>query len=47
MPFVIIGFGLTVTVIVEEEPAQEPVVAVGITIYCTVPAVVLLVFVNV
>ena len=41
------GLGFTVTVIVKGVPAQLPVVAVGVTIYCTVPAVVLLGFVNV
>jgi hypothetical protein len=38
--FVTAGVGLTVTVIVYGCPAQPPVVAVGVTIYCTVPAVV-------
>jgi len=32
------GIGLTVTVIVKAEPAHEPVVEVGVTRYCTVPA---------
>ena len=32
------GVGLTVTVIVETGPAQEPVIEVGVTLYCTVPA---------
>ena len=36
------GFGFTVTVIVYGVPAQLPVVAVGVTLYCTVPAVALL-----
>ena len=36
------GFGFTVTVIVKGIPAQEPDVEVGVTIYCTVPAAVLL-----
>jgi hypothetical protein len=36
------GLGLTVTVIVNGEPAHPPVVEVGVTIYCTVPAVELL-----
>ena len=36
--FAIVGFGLTVTVIVKAEPAHDPVVEVGLTIYCTVPA---------
>ena len=39
---VTIGFGLTVTVMVKGVPTHEPVVDVGVTIYCTVPAVVLL-----
>jgi hypothetical protein len=38
---VIIGFGFTVTVIVKGIPGQEPDVEVGVTIYCTVPAVML------
>jgi hypothetical protein len=41
------GIGVTVTVIVKAAPAHEPVVDVGVTIYCTVPAVVLLGFVSV
>ena len=41
------GRGFTVTVIVKGLPAQEPVVEVGVTIYCTVPAVVLLGLVSV
>ena len=44
---VTIGVGLTVTVIVKGTPAQEPVVAVGVTIYCTVPAATLLGLVSV
>ena len=44
---VTVGAGFTVTVIVYAAPAHEPVVAVGVTIYCTVPAVVLLGSVNV
>ena len=32
------GLGFTVTVIVYAGPAQEPVVAVGVTTYSTVPA---------
>jgi hypothetical protein len=36
------GRGFTFTVIVKFEPAQEPVVDVGVTIYSTLPAVVLL-----
>jgi hypothetical protein len=34
------GVGFTVTVIVNGDPAQFPVVDVGVTIYCTVPEVV-------
>lgn len=34
------GVGLTVTVMVVGEPAHEPVVEVGVTIYCTVPEIV-------
>ena len=41
------GVGFTVTVIVNAAPAHEPVVAVGVTIYCTVPLVVLLGLVSV
>jgi hypothetical protein len=41
------GEGLTVTVIVYDVPTQEPVVDVAITLYCTVPAAVLLGLVNV
>ena len=41
------GFGLIVTVIMKGLPGQEPVVEVGVTIYSTVPAVVLLGFVSV
>jgi len=36
---VMAGAGFTVIVIVEGVPAHDPVVAVGVTIYCTVPAV--------
>jgi hypothetical protein len=36
--FVTAGVGLTVTVIVYGAPTQLPVVDVGVTIYCTVPA---------
>jgi hypothetical protein len=36
------GAGFTVTVMVKGAPAHEPVVDVGVTMYCTVPAVVLL-----
>jgi len=39
---VTMGVGLTVTVIVKGVPTHEPTVAVGVTIYCTVPAVELL-----
>ena len=41
------GFGFTVTVMVKGVPAQEPDVEVGVTIYCTVPALVLLGLVSV
>jgi hypothetical protein len=41
------GPGFTVMVKVKGLPAQEPVVEVGVTIYCTVPAVVLLGLVSV
>ena len=41
------GFGFTVTVMVKGVPEQEPDVEVGVTTYCTVPAVVLLGFVSV
>jgi hypothetical protein len=41
------GVGFTVTVIVKGLPAQEPAVEVGVTIYCTVPAVALLGLVSV
>jgi hypothetical protein len=44
---VTIGIGLTVTVIVKGVPAQEPVVAVGVTKYTTVPAATLLGLVSV
>jgi hypothetical protein len=40
------GVGLTVTVIVYGDPGQLPVTDVGVTIYCTVPAVLLLGLVN-
>jgi len=36
------GIGLTVTVIVKADPAQEPVVEVGVTRYTTLPATALL-----
>jgi hypothetical protein len=41
------GVGFTVTVIVNGAPAQLPVTEVGVTIYSTVPAVVLLGLVSV
>ena len=41
------GVGFTVTVIGYGDPPQLPVVLVGVTIYCTVPAVVLLGLLNV
>jgi hypothetical protein len=44
---VTIGVGLTVTVIVYAAPAQEPVVEVGVIIYCIVPATALLGLVSV
>ena len=40
------GAGLTVTVIVYAAPAHEFVVEVGVTRYCTVPAIELLGLVN-
>jgi len=40
--FVTTGLGLTVTMIENGVPAHEPVVAVGVTIYSTVPDVALL-----
>lgn len=40
--FVTAGIGLTVTVTVEDAPAQEPPVEVGVTTYSTEPAVALL-----
>lgn len=36
------GFGYTVAVMVNGVPTQPPVVAVGVTIYCTVPVLVAL-----
>ena len=39
--------GLTVTVIGNADPAHEPVVEVGVTLYTTVPAIALLGLVNV
>ena len=36
------GLGFTVTVMVKGAPGQVPIVAVGVTIYCTDPEVVLL-----
>ena len=44
---VIFGVGLTVTVMVYAAPAHEPVVAVAVTRYWTLPAVVLLGLANV
>jgi hypothetical protein len=41
------GDGLTVTVMIYAFPEHDPVVETGVTIYCTVPAVVLLGLVNV
>ena len=41
------GFGFTVTVMVKGVPGHELTVEVGVTIYCTVPAVVLLGLVSV
>jgi len=41
------GFGFTVTVMVKGVPGHEFTVEVGVTTYCTVPAVVLLGLVNV
>jgi hypothetical protein len=43
---VITGVGFTVTVIAVALPAQLPVVDVGVTLYCTVPAAALLGFVK-
>jgi len=40
------GVGLTVTVMVKADPAHKPVTEVGVTKYCTVPAVALLGFVS-
>jgi len=40
--FVTTGLGFTVTVIVKGVPAHEPAIAVGVTIYSTVPAALLL-----
>jgi len=40
--FVTAGVGITVTVIVKGAPAHEPVVEVGVTLYCTVPEMLLL-----
>jgi len=36
------GVGFTVTVMVKADPAHKPVTDVGVTKYCTVPAVALL-----
>ena len=41
------GFGFTATVIVKGVPGHEFTVEVGVTTYCTVPAVVLLGLVSV
>jgi len=41
------GFGFTVTVMVKGVPGHEFTVEVGVTTYCTVPAVVLLGLVSV
>jgi hypothetical protein len=41
------GVGFTVTVIVKAAPEQDPEVEVGVTKYCTVPAVALLGLVNI
>ena len=41
------GEGLTVTVMIYAFPEHDPVVETGVTIYCIVPAVVLLELVNV
>lgn len=41
------GVGLTVTVIVKSGPTHEPLVEVGVTRYCTVPAVAFPGFVNI
>lgn len=38
---VTIGFGVTVTVIVNGKPTHSPPIDVGVTTYCTVPDVVL------
>lgn len=46
-PVVIAGVGFTVTVIVNGAPAQPPAMEVGVTIYSTVPAALLLGFTNV
>jgi hypothetical protein len=45
--FVTTGVGFTVTVIVNGAPGQPPAIEVGVTMYWTVPAVVLLGFVKV
>ena len=41
------GPGLTVTVIVSDDPEHPPVWDVGVTMYCTLPGVLLLVFASV
>jgi hypothetical protein len=45
--FVTAGVGLTVTVMVKADPTHDPVVEVGVTRYCTLPAVALLGLVSV
>ena len=47
MPNVIVGLGLTFTVISVGLPTHEPVVAVGVTVYTILPALELLGFVKV
>lgn len=44
--FVTMGNGLTVTVIVNAFPLQDPEEEMGVIIYCTVPAAALLGFVS-
>jgi hypothetical protein len=44
---VICGVGLTVTVILKESPIHPPAIEVGTTMYSTVPAVLLLLFIRV
>ena len=45
--FVTEGAGFTFIVIVKLTPTQLPAIEVGVTIYCTLPAVVRLEFVNI